>query len=114
VIVVIVAVLGMPLMLASPLHQETGCPFALGQTAMCATSTLEHMKHWQTAFATILAEMLIIVALALVALRQWKIVALPERSFARIQMRSRVPDRPTLFQELFTRGILNRKEAYRF
>lgn len=114
VIVVIVALLGMPLMLSSPLHHEMGCPFVPGQVALCATNIFEHITHWQTAFAMILAEILAVVALVLVALYQWRLVAPPEPGFARIRMRRRVPERPTLLQELFSQGILNRKESLHF
>lgn len=114
VIIVIVVVLGMPFMLANPMHHEMGCPFMSGQTAMCTASVLEHMRHWQTAFATILAELLLIATFALVAMYQWPIAGLPERSFARMRTRIRIPERPTLLQELFSNGILNRKEHYRF
>ena len=102
VILVIVAVFGMPLMLASPMHHDTGCPFMSGQAAICVASILEHIQHWQIAFATILGEILLIAALALVAAWQWKTHDPPQRSFARIWMRSRAPDRPTLLQELFS------------
>ena len=113
VIVLVVAVLGMPLLLASPTHHEIGCPFLSGQAALCASNVLEHVRHWQTAFAAIFAEMLSIAALTLLVALQWGGGALPERSFARIRMRARVPARPTLLQELFSQGILNRKEQYR-
>lgn len=113
-LVVLVAVLRMPLMLATPMHHEIGCPFAMGQAALCATSVLEHVRHWQIAFASILAQLLVIAALALITLREWQRLVLPDRSFARVRLRPRAPDRPTLFQELFSRGILNRKEPYAF
>src|SRR3989344_1701119 len=41
--------------LMGPMHAEMGCPFMLGQTALCTTNTLEHLKHWQVAFAGIFA-----------------------------------------------------------
>ncbi|PIR84040.1 hypothetical protein COU18_01380 [Candidatus Kaiserbacteria bacterium CG10_big_fil_rev_8_21_14_0_10_51_14] len=107
-IVVIAAVLGMPLILSSSMHYEMGCPFMSGQTAICVSPVLEHLRHWQTAFATILAELLLIAALTLLAMRQWYLL-LPEKRFERIRTRSRAPDRPTLLQELFARGILNPK-----
>ncbi len=114
VIIVIVALLGMPLFLASPMHHEMGCPFTSGQVAICATNFLEHITHWQTAFATVLGEILLIAALALVALYQWRVIVLPELNFARVRARRRTPARPTLLQELFARGILNRKESLHF
>ena len=113
-IVVIVAVLGMPLMLMTTMHHEMGCPFAMGQATICATSILEHLQHWQIVFASILAELLLIAAFALIVLRQWELAVMPEPGLVRIRLRSHAPDRPTLLQELFSRGILNRKESYHF
>lgn len=113
-IVIMMAVLGMPLMLSNPMHHEMGCPFMSGQAAFCATSLLEHIKHWQMAFGTILTELLLAAVLALIVLREWRAAGLREPSIARVRMRSREPDRPTLLQELFSQGILNRKEHYRF
>lgn len=108
-IVCLVAVLGMPLMLASPMHDEVGCPFAMGQAAVCSMGILEHVAHWQVAFAAIFAELLVVAALALATLRHWEPAALPERSYARVRTRSRAPGRPTLFQELFAQGIIHSK-----
>lgn len=113
-VIVVLAVLGTPLMLATPMHHEMGCPFSMGETAMCSMSVFDHIRNWQVAFAAIFAELLIMAALALVALRQWELVALPEPQYAYVRIRSRAPDRPTLFQELFSRGILNRKVPYSF
>ena len=79
----------------------------LGQTALCTTNTLEHLKHWQVAFAGIFAETLALAALALIFVRQWGLSVLQDRSFERIRIRSRAPHPPTLTQKLFSRGILN-------
>lgn len=114
VIILIVALLGMPLLFAGPMHHEMGCPFVSGEAAFCATNFLQHITHWQTAFAVVLGELLVIAGLALAVLYQWRVLMLPERSFARIRMRGRTPERPTLLQELFSRGILNRKEPHSF
>ena len=112
-IVVIATVLGMPVLLASPMHHEIGCPFMSGQTAICAPTFLEHLRDWQNAFAIVLAELLLIAALTVALTRQWAPVS-PERRFERVRIRNRAPDRPTLLQELFSEGILNRKESYHF
>lgn len=113
-VIVIVAVLGMPLMLATPMiHHEMGCPFAMGETAMCSMSVFDHIRNWQIAFAAIFAELLM-AALVLVALRQWELLTMPEPQCAYVHIRSRAPDKPTLFQELFSRGILNRQEHFHF
>lgn len=70
---------------------------------------LEHVTHWQIAFAAIFAELLVVAAFALVAFQQWELAALPERSHVRIRIRSRAPYRPTLFQELFAQGVIHSK-----
>ncbi|MBI2611064.1 hypothetical protein HYW60_03990 [Candidatus Kaiserbacteria bacterium] len=95
--------------LMGPMHTEMGCPFMLGQTALCASSILEHLNHWQIAFSSILAELLVLAALALAFSRVWDLHSLPERSFERIRLRRRTPERPTLMQELFSGGILHRR-----
>ena len=108
VIVVVVALLGMPLIIASPMHHEMGCPFMSEQAALCVTSILEHIKHWQTAFAAVLFEIFTLCALALFLQRPLLGMLLaPERIRWRAHTDS--PARPTLLQELFSRGILNPK-----
>ncbi len=105
----LVAVLGMPLVLAGPTHHEAGCPFAIGQAALCATSVFEHVKHWQIAFATILAELLIAAALLYARISQWGSRPLSGYAPARIRVQGRAPHKPTFMQELFSRGILHTK-----
>ncbi len=109
VIVVVVAVLGMPLVLMGPMHQEMGCPWGMGQTAICATSVLAHIQHWQAVFSIILVELLAVAALTIFAFRHWQLSVLPNRSFQRIRYRNSTPNRPTLLQELFAQGILHPK-----
>ena len=113
-IVVMAAVFGMPLLLSGPMNHEMGCPFDQGEAAMCAMSVLEHMKYWQLAFASIVLELLAVAALTFIAYGKWKGIAPRTPGFGRILAHSHVPARPTLFQELFSRGILNRKESYIF
>ena len=74
---------------------------------------LEHMQHWQSALATILAEILTLCALVLF-FRKPFLAFLSDTKQTRWYTRIRMPDRPTLFQELFARGILNRKEPHMF
>ena len=107
-IIVIIAVLGMPLMLASPMHNGIGCPFMTGEMTLCATSVLLHIQHWQTAFATILAEILLLCALALFFLRPFS-AALFDTGQARWHVRKHALPRPAVFPELFSDGILNPK-----
>lgn len=107
-IIIIVAVLGMPLMLASPMDHDMGCPFMTGEMALCATSILLHIQHWQTAFATILVEILVLCALALFFRRPF-LATLFDTGQIRCYVRKHTPLRPNLLQELFAQGILNPK-----
>lgn len=108
----IVAALFSAFIFMSPMHAEMGCPFTGSQPVICATNMLTHLNHWQLAFASILVELLLIVALALAYIQQWRLSFSPDPSFQRIHKRRHEPDRPTRIQELFSRGILNRKEPY--
>lgn len=103
---VIVALLCAPLLLLTPEH-DMHCPFALGNATICSFDTLEHLHHFQIAFAAILLTLLTFVLVAV-----WTTVhaGLSPPSRERIRVRARISRRPTLFQELFSSGIINRKE----
>jgi len=87
---------------------EVGCPFLPGGTALCGTP-LAHAEHWQAAFTAVLVEILILCAFVLVFFRRFDLYD-PDVGLQPIRHSSnRVPVRPSLFQELFSAGILNRK-----
>jgi hypothetical protein len=84
---------------------DRGCPFEAG----CVT-LLEHLEHWKSAFTAIEAEFIVFFAvLAFVVTLIAPAVAVKKRLSA-WRRRSRLPIRPPLLQELFSQGILNRKE----
>src|SRR3989344_8193400 len=101
---IIVAVFGMPLMLSGSMHENIGCPFTSGEMALCAVSSFDHLRHWQIALATILAEIFVLCALALF-FRRPLLATLSDTGQVRWRVRKHTPDRPTLLQELFARGI---------
>lgn len=86
-----------------------GCPFAPGAAAMCV-APLAHLEHWQSSFTGILAEMFVLIGAALILVLSFAFTPKIDIQFERYRLRERIPIRPTLFQELFSRGILNRKE----
>lgn len=90
--------------LTAPMPHQMTCPFAAG----CMTMT-EHLAHWQSAFAAVLAELLVLASVLLVFFSN---VALDSDTlhYSRYKYARRVPLRPPLLQELFSRGILHRKE----
>lgn len=99
------AVLGPLFFISMPMEHGGGCPFMPGQVSMCSMTALDHIEYWQSAFTFILFEVLTFAAVALVLLF----------GFPPIQGRGHSPPRPirilhpTLFQELFSRGLLNPK-----
>ena len=106
VVFLFVSVFGMYAMFAHAGH-DVDCPFMPSALA-CATSFVGHLGHWQVALATVV-EMVVLAALVL--FRPWSALYLvPERARYRLDFRSTERRRPTLFQELFSRGIHNRKE----
>ncbi len=99
------AVFGIYLM---PIHEAAGCPFMLGETALCPTPLTEHIGYWQAAFAATLVGLLALCAGFLLAIREC-LDLYRETVRQRFRVRGRNSARPTLFQELYAQGILNRR-----
>jgi choline-glycine betaine transporter len=106
VIFLFVSVFGMYAMFAHTGH-DVDCPF-MPSAISCATSLVGHINHWQTAFAS----MLEILLLAIVVLVRPRVLFafVPQTERYRLDFRSTQGERPTLYQELYSRGIHNRKE----
>jgi hypothetical protein len=102
-----VALFGLPMLLSHSEH-HIGCPLQGAQTVMCESTIIEHFSIWQTMFASLLSLFVLVCA---VLFSIWPLPVASEP--VRIRLR-RTPERPTLFQELFSSGILNRKEPYAF
>lgn len=102
---VFVAMFGMYAMFAHAAHQSD-CPF-MPSAVMCTTSLTGHLGHWQLAFASIV-ELLIIAAFLFWPGSVFAMAREPARM--RLDFRKTTSSRPTLYQELFSRGIHNRKE----
>ena len=90
-------------------HAEHGsCPFSPGQHSACATP-LEHLGHWQAVFTATFAEVLVLFALLVCFVVSTTVVPNAQRHTP-WSYRQYKPPRPTLLQELFSQGILHRKE----
>lgn len=96
--------MGMQHDVGSATHQI--CPM-MGNTTACA-NVLEHISHWQTAFVGVVVEILTLLALAFVFARSFELFSLRRFTGPPRILRS-ISDAPTLFQELFSQGILNPK-----
>ncbi len=108
---VVVAVFGLYVPAMGHAGHSTSCPFSLGFAVLCAPMT--HMKHWQDALVATLVEALVFVGfVALLFFARHELFDPDVGRFAPLRVRSRTSDRPLLFQELFSDGILNRKEPY--
>lgn len=97
--------------LTSPMHHEMGCPFMPGHEVACV-GPLEHVSHWQSSFLAVVAEILIFFTLLVLAFKSRFFSELDIGPPQRIFSQTLHPYRPTLLQELFSKGILNRKEPY--
>ncbi len=105
---VFVAVFGLPMLLSNTEH-HVGCPLHGAGAVMCESTILEHFSIWQAMFASFLA------LFVFVCFGGAVVSTIPEPSLNRVRIRCRrAPARPTLLQELFSSGILNRKEPYPF
>ena len=110
VIFVFVALFGLSLLLSHSGH-HAGCPLMAAEEVMCESTIFEHVSIWQALFVSIVNTLLTLILTVFVS---WKIET-PKLEFEHVRLRciSRAP-RPTLLQELYAQGILNRKEPYCF
>jgi len=104
---IIAAVFGLYLTIVSPMG-HAGCPFSVGASACMAP--LEHLTHWQSSFVAIAAELVLIFTLVLVVVGSFGLLSADVWQYRLFKQRERIPKRPTLLQELFSQGILHRKE----
>jgi hypothetical protein len=84
------------------------CPFSPDQHPLCVTP-LEHLDHWQAVFTAVFVETIVLFALVALFFTHTALTADTLRSTP-WSYREKVPLRPTLLQELFSQGILHRKE----
>lgn len=108
VVFILFAVFGLYAPFMGGMDHDTGCPFMPGGTALCGMP-LAHLQHWQSAFAATLIYLLTLCAAALFFIVRLDRLSIGDPQCVRYRLRGRIADRPTLFQELFSRGILNPK-----
>lgn len=103
-----VATLGVYLSSAAPDHHGAGCPLMVGQATLCVGSPLAHLDHWQDVFVAVIVNTFALFALVILTIVVLPF-RLPDKRRARVDSRPPEPDRPPLFQELFSQGILHPK-----
>ena len=104
---VLAALLGVYGMVSLSHHEHSGCSSPTQHT-LCATP-LEHLGHWQGVFTAIFAEILALFVLVALYFTYTSLTVDSLKS-ALWNYRKKVLLRPTLLQELFSQGILHRKE----
>lgn len=104
----VVATFGLYLTFATPGHHDAGCPLMPGVEVICNSSLLGHLEHWKSAFAATLVNFFTLLAVAAVVIAAVPF-RLPDKKYERFRTRVCDPDRPPLFQELFSQGILHPK-----
>jgi hypothetical protein len=102
------ALLGLYLSVENHHSHEAHCPFFAVEMSLCATP-LDHLTHWQTAFAATLSFFIVYIVILVVGVFASLLLPLLKRARLRESPQPRAPDRPTLFQQLFSQGILNAK-----
>ena len=100
-----VATLGLYLILLNPMHHN-GCPLKVVD-AICTSTVLEHVSFWSTMLASTLGNLIILVSCVFFFVHA---PLLPAHKRVRYRLYTASPYRPTLLQELFARGIHNRKD----
>lgn len=91
-------------------HHEPGCPFMPGEQAICQMDVFDHISAWQNAFTAIVPLFIILLSFAAIALyirHKERPPDIPIRP--RIRPDSWHANIPSLYQRLFSRGILNPK-----
>ncbi len=88
--------------------EHSGCPVSSTQHSLCI-SPLKHLGHWQAVFTAVFAEL--VTLFTFIVAFFIGTAAIPTLKQATLwRYRERVPLRPTVLQELFSQGILHRKE----
>lgn len=106
IVFIVAAVFGMYAMVAHPMQEGMECPFMPGGTALCALSSLAHLTLWQSAFTATLVTVLSMLVFLTFARPEFPHLEEKQRYRWRVR-RTSLP--ATLFQELFSNGILNPK-----
>ena len=92
-------------------HETSGCKFIAGEHVICQMDASDHISAWQSRFATVLPTILILSIIAVAVVLSWRHwypppeILLTGMSYQREVALHIVP----IYQELFSRGILNSK-----
>ncbi len=106
----LMAVFGFYMPTTMPGGHEAGCPFVSVAATPCV-ALLEHVEHWQLAFTAVLGKLVLLILLVFVFLTFLGLRTIQDPQYERYRLRAHISLRPPLMQELFSQGILHRKES---
>ncbi|QQR50015.1 hypothetical protein IPF86_02935 [Candidatus Nomurabacteria bacterium] len=90
-------------------HHEPGCPFMPGEQAICDMNASDHVTAWKNAFTVPLPMLFTYFLLAVAVLFVWKYYSPSDLFVRRLLPSRRDLASISLYQELFSGGILNPK-----
>lgn len=104
-----VAVFGILSITPSHTH-EPGCPFMPGEQAICPMGLLEHISAWKNIFTVSVPYAVLLILVIFLILSLWFLIHPPNYFFFKYKRLRQVGfAHITLYQELFSQGILNPK-----
>ncbi len=90
-------------------HHEPGCPFMIGEQSICPMGLFEHIRAWQGVFTVSLPYILLLIIILFIVVALWQSTHPPNLLFFPSQTVEQNSSHNLLYQELFSRGILNPK-----
>lgn len=90
-------------------HHEPGCPFMIGEQSICPMGLFEHIQAWQSMFTVSLPSILLLIAFLFIVVTLWQSLHPPNLLFFVRKKAKQTGSHNLLYQELFSRGILNPK-----
>ena len=91
-------------------HHESGCPFMMDEQSVCTMTPLDHFVVWQKIFISFIPKIFILIPLLFYSLILLSMRFNPPDKFIYIPSEQKNPSiPPSLFQQLFSKGILNPK-----
>lgn len=91
-------------------HHEPGCPFMPGENVICQMDVFDHISAWQHMFTSVVPSLVILLLSAAVVVFVGQRKRPPDIPIlSGIRNFSRQKDIPNLYQQLFSKGILNPK-----
>lgn len=90
-------------------HHEPGCPFMIGEQSICPMGLFEHIRAWQNVFTVSLPYIFFLIIALFLIVALWQFTHPPNILVLTRKKVEQNSSHNLLYQELFSRGILNPK-----